>query len=76
VLPAGHAILGPHPGSIGHVTSSYYGARIGHSFALALVADGRARHGEPVWATLPDGAIAARICRPVFYNPDGQRRDG
>jgi sarcosine oxidase subunit alpha len=76
VLPAGHAIPGPHPGSIGHVTSSYYGARIGHGFALALVKDGRARHGEPVWASLPDRAIAARICPPVFYDPDGQRRDG
>jgi len=76
VLPAGPALPGPHPGSIGHVTSSYYGARIGHSFALALVKDGRARHGEPVWAPLPDRVIAARICPPVFYDPDGQRRDG
>jgi sarcosine oxidase subunit alpha len=76
VLPTGHAIPGPHPGSIGHVTSSYYGARIGHSFALALVKDGRVRYGEPVWASLPDRAIAARICPPAFYDPDGQRRDG
>ena len=35
---------------LGHVTSSYFGARIGRSFALALVEGGRARHGEPVWA--------------------------
>jgi sarcosine oxidase subunit alpha len=76
VLPTGHAIPGPHPGSIGHVTSSYYGARIGHSFALALVKNGRVRYGEPVWASLPDRAIAARICPPAFYDPDGQRRDG
>jgi sarcosine oxidase subunit alpha len=76
VLPAGHPIPGPHPGSIGHITSGYYGARIGHSFALALVKDGRARYGEPVWASLPDRAIAARICPPIFYDPDGQRRDG
>ena len=48
------------------------GARIGRSFALALVAGGRARHGEPVWATLPDRTVAARICPPVFYDPDGQ----
>ena len=76
VLPAGPALPGPHPGGIGHVTSSYYGARIGHSFALALVKGGRARHGEPVWATHRGGAIAARICPPLFYDPDGQRRDG
>jgi sarcosine oxidase subunit alpha len=76
VLPTGRPMPGPHPGSIGHVTSSYYGARIGHSFALALVKDGRGRYGEPVWATHPGGAIAARICPPVFYDLDGQRRDG
>ena len=61
---------------IGHVTSSYFGARIGRSFALALVKGGRARHGEPVWASLPGRTIAARICPPVFYDPDGSRRDG
>jgi sarcosine oxidase subunit alpha len=76
VLPIGRPIPGPHPGSIGHVTSSYYGARVGHSFALALVKDGRARYGEPVWATLADRAVAARICPPLFYDPEGQRRDG
>ncbi len=61
---------------IGHVTSSYYGARIGRGFALALVAGGRARHGEKVWAPLPDRTVAAQICPPVFYDPDGRRRDG
>jgi sarcosine oxidase subunit alpha len=67
---------GPHPGLIGHVTSSYFGARIGRGFALALVKDGRARHGEPVWAPLPGRTVAARICPPVFYDPGGTRRDG
>jgi sarcosine oxidase, subunit alpha len=67
---------GPRPGMIGHVTSSYFGARIGRGFALALVKDGRARHGEPVWAPLPGRTVAARICPPVFYDPDGKRRDG
>src|SRR5205085_2269100 len=76
VLPTNRPIPGPHPGGIGHVTSSYFGARIERSFALALVKAGRARHGEPVWATLPDRAVAARICPPVFYDPEGRRRDG
>ena len=67
---------GPHPGMIGHVTSSYFGARIGRSFGLALVENGRARHGERVWAPLPERTIAARICAPVFYDPEGARRDG
>jgi sarcosine oxidase, subunit alpha len=70
------AMPGPHPGMIGHVTSSYFGARIGRSFALALVQNGRARHGERVWAPLPDRTIAARICPPMFYDPEGVQRDG
>lgn len=61
---------------IGHVTSSYHGARLGRSFALALVEGGRGRHGEPVWAPLSDRIIAARICPPVFYDIDNRRRDG
>ena len=67
------------PGStamIGHVTSSYFGARLGRSFALALVEGGRGRHGEPVWAWHAGRAVAARICPPVFYDPEGLRRDG
>jgi sarcosine oxidase subunit alpha len=67
------------PGStamIGHVTSSYFGARIGRSFALALVEGGRARHGEAVWAWHLGNSVAARICAPVFYDPECRRRDG
>jgi len=67
------------PGStamIGHVTSSYFGARIGHSFALALIEGGRARHGEAVWAWHDGRSFPARICSPVFYDPAGRRRDG
>jgi len=49
---------------IGHVTSSYFGARIGRSFALGLVQNGplgdtASGSGRP----LPDRPIAARICR-------------
>ncbi len=81
ILPEGAQLVAEPGGSppmpmIGHVTSSYYGARIGRGFALALVAGGRARHGEKVWAPLPDRIVAARICPPVFYDPDGSRRDG
>src|SRR5580704_18987 len=61
---------------IGHVTSSYFGPRIGRGFALALVAGGRKRHGEPVWAWHAGRAVPARICSPVFYDPDNRRRDG
>jgi len=59
-----------------HVTSSYFGARIGRSFALALVTGGRARTGETVIAPLPDRTIEATIVAPVFYDPEGKRRHG
>src|SRR5829696_7440553 len=81
VLPEGAQLVAelggtPPLNGIGHVTSSYYGARLERSFALALVEGGRGRHGEPVWAPLPDRIVAARICPPVFYDIDNRRRDG
>jgi sarcosine oxidase subunit alpha len=78
VLPEGAQLVAEPNATamIGHVTSSYFGARIGRSFALALVAGGRGRHGEPVWAYHADRTYAARICPPVFYDPEGHRRDG
>jgi sarcosine oxidase subunit alpha len=81
ILPEGAQLVAAADGTppvpmIGHVTSSYYGARIGRGFALALVAGGLSRHGERVWARLPDRTVAARICPPVFYDADGRRRDG
>jgi sarcosine oxidase subunit alpha len=78
VVPEGAQIVAAPSSTamIGHVTSSYFGARIGRGFALALVAGGRARQGEPVWAWHAGRTIAARLCSPVFYNPEGRRRDG
>ena len=81
VLPEGAQLVATPDGRppvpmIGHVTSSYSGARLGRSFALALVEGGRARHGEAVWAPLPERIVAARICPPLFYDIDGRRRDG
>ncbi len=81
ILPEGAPLVSELGGTppvpmIGHVTSSYFGARLGRSFALALIEAGRSRHGEPVWAPLPDRIIAAHICPPAFYDPAGYRRDG
>jgi len=81
ILPEGAQLVAQLDGAppvpmLGHVTSSYFGTRLGRSFALALVEAGRSRHGEPVWAPLPDGIIAARICSPAFYDINGLRRDG
>ena len=60
---------------IGHVTSSYYSACLGHPIALALVQDGRSRMGDVVHLPLADGRVlCARISSPVFYDPEGARQ--
>lgn len=57
---------------LGHVTSSYFGARIGRSLALALVKDGRKRFGEEVYVASLNGKVTkATIAKPLFYDPQG-----
>ena len=60
----------------GHVTSAYYSACLGHPIALALVAGGRARKGETIFAAASDGSIVpAEIVSPVFYDAKGERQN-
>jgi sarcosine oxidase subunit alpha len=61
---------------VGHVTSSYSSAALGHSIALALVRGGRSRLGETVWVPLEGKVIEAAIVPPVFYDPEGGRLRG
>jgi sarcosine oxidase subunit alpha len=61
---------------VGHVTSSYRSAALDRSFALAMVAAGRARVGERVFAPLPDRTIAATVQDSVLFDPENRRRDG
>lgn len=61
---------------IGHVTSSYHSAALGHSIALALVAGGRARLGETLYVPMPSGDIAVTVTTPVFYDAAGARLNG
>ncbi len=61
---------------IGHVTSSYFSAALGHSIALAMVAGGRARIGQTLYLPMPEGEIAAEVVNPVFYDPEGARLHG
>ena len=60
----------------GHVTSSYRSAALGRTFALAMLNDGRALDATTVFASHPGGTIAAEVTSPVFWDPDGRRRDG
>jgi sarcosine oxidase subunit alpha len=52
--------------ALGHVTSSYFSANCGRSIALALVARGRARLGQTLHATTPDGFAGVKVVSPVF----------
>ena len=61
---------------VGHVTSSYRSAILDRTFALAMLERGHERHGETVYAPLPEGTIAAIVTAPAFYDPEGARRDG
>jgi sarcosine oxidase subunit alpha len=60
----------------GHVTSSYWSAALGHSIALAMVAGGRARHGQTLFVPIPGGDIAVEVTSPVFYDREGARLNG
>ena len=77
-LPDGGQIVEDRKASdmIGHVTSSYYSAKLGHPFALALVKSGRARMGEKVYVPTSKGRrIRATVTSPVFYDPDGDQQN-
>ncbi len=60
---------------LGHVTSAYFSASLGHSIALAMLADGRARQGSRLFVPMPGGAIPVQVTAPVFYDPQGVRLD-
>ena len=61
---------------IGHVTSSYHSATLGRSIAMALVGGGFERMGETLFVPMPGRTIAAKVVRPLFYDPEGSRLNG
>ena len=80
VLPEGTQLVEapgrPPVPMIGHVTSSYASPTLGRSIALALVRGGRARIGRTVHAALAEGVLPCTVSAPVFYDLEGERRDG
>ena len=75
-LPEGAPLLG-EAGTAGHVTSSYESGALGRTFALALLESGHRRLGETVRVFLDDArAVRATVTETVFYDPEGERRDG
>ncbi|WP_328847650.1 sarcosine oxidase subunit alpha family protein [Streptomyces sp. NBC_00258] len=61
---------------LGHVTSSYHSPALGRPFALALVADGRARIGETLLAPVGENLVPVEVTDFVLYDPEGTKRNG
>ena len=59
----------------GHVTSWCFSPHLDAWIALALVANGRARHGELLWAVSPlaEVKVRVRVGPPCFIDADGER---
>jgi sarcosine oxidase subunit alpha len=69
------AVAAPPKGAaaLGWVTSAYLSPTLGRSFALALIADGRNRLGETLFATTAEAAKPVKLTEPVFYDKEGRR---
>jgi sarcosine oxidase subunit alpha len=82
VLPEGTQLLAdreiPEPPAhmLGWVTSSYASQAAGRSIALALVERGRERRGSTIYAELEGTTTPVTVTDPVFFDPEGARRDG
>jgi len=83
IMPRGAKIVADpdHPAPnpmLGHVTSWCWSPSLESWIALALLADGRARHGETLWAVSPlaDAKVRVRVGSPVFIDPEGERLRG
>jgi sarcosine oxidase subunit alpha len=64
----------PNP-MLGHVTSWCRSPNLDAWIALALVANGRARHGETLWAVSPlaGAKVRVQVGPSCFIDPDGKR---
>jgi glycine cleavage system aminomethyltransferase T len=63
---------------IAHRQQAAYSPTLGHGIALALLSCGRDRHGDCVIAHDPvrGTVMEAKVCNPVFYDPEGARVRG
>jgi glycine cleavage system aminomethyltransferase T/NADPH-dependent 2,4-dienoyl-CoA reductase/sulfur reductase-like enzyme len=64
----------PNP-MLGHVTSWCYSPNLNAWIALALLADGRTRHGETLWAVSPlaNARVRVKVGPPCFIDHGGER---
>ena len=78
VMVEGSAIIEPKavgeiPGFLGHVTASCFSPNINRSISLALLKNGRDRHGDTVTVSGLDRTIEALVVPPVFIDAKGER---
>lgn len=78
VLPEGAQIVeelksSPPMPMGGHVTSSYFSPNLGRSIALALLKNGRRRHGETVTVWSAETTWRAEVSEPRFFDVEGER---
>ncbi|MEL6744789.1 MAG: glycine cleavage T C-terminal barrel domain-containing protein, partial [Pseudomonadota bacterium] len=61
--------------SMGHTTSTCFSPELNCYISLALLEDGRTRHGEIMFATNPvrDRHVAVEVVSPHMVDPDGGR---
>ena len=59
--------------SEGLVTACVWSVVLDRWVALALLENGRSRHGETVHVRLKNATVAATVREPVFHDPDGLR---
>jgi sarcosine oxidase subunit alpha len=59
---------------LGHVTSSYHSAFLGRSIALAVVAGGRQRDGQTLYAWARGKSVPVKVSSAVFVDPKGERQ--
>ena len=64
----------PHA-MLGHVTAWCWSPNLNAWLALALLASGRQRHGQTLWAVSPlaNAKIRVQVSAPCFIDPDGER---
>lgn len=61
---------------IGHVTSSYYSANLGRSFALAMISNGTEKIGDRVYVPMDGKTITCEVTAPIFFDAEGARLHG
>ena len=74
LIPEGAPLTpgGQRCASEGFVSASVWSVVNRRSIALALLENGRSRHGDTAVVRLPSETIQAKVCEPCFFDRDGK----